>query len=385
MKIKKKGATLLEVIISLVMISVLLVPAAKLVISASKKNKDTEIKQQGKDIGQGILEKISSFETIKEDSEKVVISYMGEEFVIKKTSDKYILEKGLDEQGKEENVDIIKKTNEEGKEYYTFCYKGKTSKNKEDVDLVDVQNMKNYKVSVLVGKNTNFTYRDDSQSSKNQPIPDISKANEEYDGIITLTNDHYFSLTKNTYPLIYKKEWNDEKNLNPLSMILFMGIDENNKIKLDIYENVGTISNPKKGMLPLETVILDDISLLKSGFKDEEKILVNLSDFDKDNEVNPYGLFQTLIVQSEIKIDESDKSKKEVKEIVFDVLKTEETIGDLDIIFDTNDGKYTHQVNYFTPNTSNSRIGDNYTFEVKVELNNKNIFEGKVSKNIIVN
>ena len=377
MKIKKKGATLLEVIISLVMISVLLVPAAKLVISASKKNKDTEIKQQGKDIGQGILEKISSFETVEEDSEKVIISYMGEEFVInKETSDKYKLgDKG----------EITKEKNEEGKESYTFYYKGKTSKNKEDVDLVDVQNMKNYKVSVLVGKNTNFTYRNENQSSKNQPIPDISKANEEYDGIITLTNDYYFSLTKNTYPLIYKKEWNDEKNLNPLSMILFMGIDENNKIKLDIYENVGTISNPKKGMLPLETVILDDISLLKSGFKDEEKILVNLSDFDKDNEVNPYGLFQTLIVQSEIKIDESEKSRKKVKEIVFDVLKTEKTIGDLDIIFDTNDGKYTHQVNYFTPNTSNSRIGDNYTFEVKVELNNKNIFEGKVSKNIIVN
>lgn len=376
MKTKKKGATLLEVIISLVMVSVLLVPAANLVISASKRNKETEIKQQGKDIGQGILEKISSFETIKEDTSKIIISYMGEEIKINKTSDKYILEN---------ETEITKEKISEGKETYIFDYKGKTSKNTQKVYPVEVKNMKIYKVSVSVHKNTDFTYRNEAQSSKSQPVPDISKANEEYDGIITLTNEHYFSLTKSIYPLIYKKEWSKEKNLNPLSMILFMEINEDNKIKLDMYENIGTIPKPEKGVLPLETVVLDDISLLKGGFKDEEKILVNLSDFDEKNADSPYGLFQTLIVQSEIKVDESNESEKKVKEIVFDVLKTENTTGDIDIVFDTNNGKYTHQVNYFAPKIQNSRIGDNYTFDIKVELNDKTVFEGKVSKNIIVN
>lgn len=368
---KKRAMTLLEIIISVALMTALLIPAANIVMMAIRQNKESEVKQQGTSIGQSFLEKISSIDSIKEGSLSLEISAGGQKTVLTNNSGNYILEDGTE----------IKKIEKDGEDAYQFYYKGETSKDSEKADMTEIKNQKNYTVTIVPMKNTSFSDRSVS-TPKNQPMPSISNANSEYDCILKLTNDYYFELTKDIDSTIYKKEWQDDEFKNPASFILLVDKDAYDKIELKVYENKGTVKSPKRALLPIDTIKLDDISLIKDGFKENEKILIYLSDKDQGNPPKPYGISQTLIIQSNLKVSDSAIGK-EVSEVVFDVLNTSSTTGDLDVIFDTDNGKYTHQVNYFNSNTS--RIGDNYNFEVSVELNGEEIFKGQTSKNIVVN
>ena len=369
---KKRAMTLLEIIISVALMTALLIPAANIVMMAIRQNKESEVKQQGTNIGQSFLEKISSIDSIKEGSLSLEVLSGGQKTVLTNNSGNYILEDGTE----------IKKIKKDGEDAYEFYYKGETSKDSEKSDMTEIKNQKNYTVTIVPTKNTSFSDRSVS-TSKNQPMPSISNANSEYDCILKLTNDYYFELTKDIDSTIYKKEWQDDEFKNPASFILLVDKDADDKIELKVYENKGTVKSPERALLPIDTIKLDDISLIKDGFKENEKILIYLSDMAQNNEKDSfYAISQTLIIQSNLKVSDSAIGK-EVSEIVFDVLNTSSTTGNLDVIFDTNNGKYTHQVNYF--NSKTSRIGDNYNFEVSVELNGEEIFKGETSKNIVVN
>ena len=62
---KKKGITLIEVLISLALMTILLIPAANIVITAKKTNTLSEIKKQSTDIGQNVLENIRDLSEIE--------------------------------------------------------------------------------------------------------------------------------------------------------------------------------------------------------------------------------------------------------------------------------------------------------------------------------
>ena len=65
---KKKAMTLIEILISLALIAILLVPIANVVISTSNTSKKAEAKQQGSLIGKNILEQIKAIDTVDKGS-----------------------------------------------------------------------------------------------------------------------------------------------------------------------------------------------------------------------------------------------------------------------------------------------------------------------------
>lgn len=66
---KKKAMTLIEILISLALIAILLVPIANVVISTSNTSKRAEAKQQGSLIGKNILEQIKAIDTVSSSGE----------------------------------------------------------------------------------------------------------------------------------------------------------------------------------------------------------------------------------------------------------------------------------------------------------------------------
>lgn len=68
----KKGMTLIEVIISVTLLSILVVPLSGLVMSSLKNNKDSEYRQKASYVGQKVLEELKAYDkiTLKNDSGK---------------------------------------------------------------------------------------------------------------------------------------------------------------------------------------------------------------------------------------------------------------------------------------------------------------------------
>lgn len=68
-KIKaRKGMTLIEVVMSVALLAILLIPLANMAINASNTNKDAEIKQEASQVGQSIIEELTN------DNEITVVS-----------------------------------------------------------------------------------------------------------------------------------------------------------------------------------------------------------------------------------------------------------------------------------------------------------------------
>lgn len=61
----KKGMTLIEVIISVTLLSILIVPLSGLVMSSLKNNKDSEYRQKASYVGQKVLEELKAYDEIK--------------------------------------------------------------------------------------------------------------------------------------------------------------------------------------------------------------------------------------------------------------------------------------------------------------------------------
>lgn len=68
----KKGMTLIEVIISVTLLSILIVPLSGLVMSSLKNNKDSEYRQKASYVGQKVLEELKAYDkiTLKNDAGK---------------------------------------------------------------------------------------------------------------------------------------------------------------------------------------------------------------------------------------------------------------------------------------------------------------------------
>lgn len=65
----KKGMTLIEVIISVTLLSILIVPLSSIVMSSLRNSKDGEYRQKASYIGQKLIEELKSYDYIKLDSE----------------------------------------------------------------------------------------------------------------------------------------------------------------------------------------------------------------------------------------------------------------------------------------------------------------------------
>lgn len=89
-KIKaRKGMTLIEVVMSVALIAILLIPLANVAMNASKTNKDAEIKQEASQVGQSIIEELTSSNEMTVVSNRV--SFSNGELTYNKDDDKKIL------------------------------------------------------------------------------------------------------------------------------------------------------------------------------------------------------------------------------------------------------------------------------------------------------
>ena len=66
MKMKSKGMTLIEVIISIAILAIVLIPIANVGISAIKTNKRADMKQKAGEVGQKVLEQVGMYDTMTE-------------------------------------------------------------------------------------------------------------------------------------------------------------------------------------------------------------------------------------------------------------------------------------------------------------------------------
>ena len=66
MKMKSKGMTLIEVIISIAILAIVLIPIANVGISAIKTNKKADMKQKAGEVGQKVLEQVGMYDTMIE-------------------------------------------------------------------------------------------------------------------------------------------------------------------------------------------------------------------------------------------------------------------------------------------------------------------------------
>ncbi len=63
-RIEKKGYTLLEVILSVALIALLLIPISNMIMTAMKSNKRADIRQDGAVVGQQVLEELKTYNTL---------------------------------------------------------------------------------------------------------------------------------------------------------------------------------------------------------------------------------------------------------------------------------------------------------------------------------
>lgn len=88
----KKGATLIEAIMSVALIAILIVPLSNVLLAAFKTNKDGEVKQKASFMGQKVLEEMKAYDELKleKDKSKDYFKLLDGDEVTEDTEDKYI-------------------------------------------------------------------------------------------------------------------------------------------------------------------------------------------------------------------------------------------------------------------------------------------------------
>lgn len=207
----KKGMTLIEVIISVALLSILIVPLSGLVMSSLKNNISSEYRQKASYIGQKVLEELKAYDEIilKEDT--------GSKYFELLDGDKIIQNLNEDSTG-----------NTFKGNFERTIYGGSSDSLGKNEDI--------YKMEVELEKDKNFQYDNVNNldknnnadfilnflrdSSNNNVIKIKDKPNESY----TISNELIMELDKNSSNLIiYKKN-----ESTPLVTINKTNIDNNN-------------------------------------------------------------------------------------------------------------------------------------------------------------
>lgn len=207
----KKGMTLIEVIISVALLSILIVPLSGLVMSSLKNNISSEYRQKASYIGQKVLEELKAYDEIilKEDA--------GRKYFELLDGDKIIQDLNEDSTG-----------NTFKGNFERTIYGGSSDSLGKNEDI--------YKIEVELEKDKNFQYDNANNldknnnadfilnflrdSSNNNVIKIKDKPNESY----AISNELIMELDKNSSNLIiYKKN-----ESTPLVTINKTNIDNNN-------------------------------------------------------------------------------------------------------------------------------------------------------------
>ena len=366
----KKCITLIEVLISLALMTILLIPAANIVITAKKTNTLSEIKKQSTDIGQNVLENIRDLSEIE------INSSGNGNLKVKYTNSNEILT--CTEANIDSAVYTMNSVNRKG-ENYTLAInkliKDGISHYSYNVPYSDYK--KKYKVEIIPDRIEEYKNQDETKvyKKKQSYIPDIdtesdeisSKCKDEYDLIIKMTNDYNIILDEDNYI--------GNKAYDQTSSLVLVLKEQGTQVIGELHRNKGTQNNIDIDPIVIYSKKLCSMDELNSKYKDNIKILFYLGNNDSKAQENPYNLSQSLVVQSYIHLNDEVGDNSDAVQI--DVLNGKKAEGYLDVIFDNS--SYIHNINYFMPEGKTKRTGNLYSFTVKVTLNDEEQFCGKTT------
>ncbi|WP_195266650.1 prepilin-type N-terminal cleavage/methylation domain-containing protein [Clostridium sp. 1001275B_160808_H3] len=211
-KIKaKKGMTLIEVIISVALLSILIVPLSGLVMSSLKNNISAEYRQKASYIGQKVLEELKAYDEIK------LQGGASEKYFELLDGDKIIQDLNADSTG-----------NTFKGNFERTIYGGTSESSGKDEDL--------YNVEVKLEKDLNFQYENVNNLDKNNNAAfilnflrdssnnNVIKIEDNPDNSYAVSNELIMELDKNSNNLIiYKKNAS-----TPLVTVNKTNVDNNN-------------------------------------------------------------------------------------------------------------------------------------------------------------
>lgn len=225
----KKGMTLIEVIISVALLSILLVPISGLVMSSLKNNKKSEYKQQATYVGQKVLEELKAYDEIKLEgaNEKYFILLDGDE--IKQTSENEF--QGDLKRTIYGSTSETQSRNEETYNVEVTMTKDSSFKYS-DTNNLNKNNDADFKLNFLRKDNINKIQLDSSENTNSTVNGDlIIELNK---GPSNLTLEVYEK--NNSIPIITGQK---EINNNSRSIILYLEKIYTNNTNIEIKNNTG--------------------------------------------------------------------------------------------------------------------------------------------------
>lgn len=141
-KIKRKGYTLLEVILSVALIALLLIPISNMIITAMKSSKKADIRQDGAVVGQQVLEELKTYDNLDLATNTPINLLDGTRFdkVLESSTATQTMYSGSMQDGKqtyEVNILVEKDNNFNG-----YMAATTTASNKPDTDYSCILNLK---------------------------------------------------------------------------------------------------------------------------------------------------------------------------------------------------------------------------------------------------
>lgn len=254
----KKGMTLIEVIISVALLSILLIPMSNLVLEGFKESKISENKQNATYIGQKILEEVKSYDEIRlkeEDGRRYFELLDG--YKIYKSSDENTFEETF-------NTGIYGSENiEENKKKYNV--KVTIKEDKEFNTYTDIDNPEENKYEAFTLKFTENAGRK------------IVTLEEEKSQIKEFSGDIIIKLEKdNSLKIIDKENKNEIINYKDTPKL-------NNKIVLFFDESYKVDNN-----IELENNLNDigEVYIIKDGDTEEYNVLITKGNFIVNGPIN---------------------------------------------------------------------------------------------------
>lgn len=369
---KKRGISLVEVLISMALMTILLIPATQIVLSVNKTNRTSQIKKESTDIGQGVLERINDIKEVKTTGTgnlSVNFEEYQKNLDIIESATNMVKYKTTEKNKKNQEYDlIVEKQIVDGVSHYTY-----------NIPFADYK--KNYQVEIIPKLQTEYKNKDDSKEYKKVQSykPSINTTTDEvsnecknsYDFIVKLTND---------YSLLYEEKGADDnyfevtKKYDKTNSFVLKLDNISGKVVAKIFRNKGTNTKVNLEYPEIYSKEICSMDELEEKYKDKVKILFYLCNKDSEGEDKPYSLSQSIIIQSNI----DTKAAGEYSDYAsIDIVSGDNSTGYLDTLFD--DTSYTHDVNYYAPANKENRVGNLYSVTVSVLLDGDVKFKGQTT------
>lgn len=271
-KIKaRKGMTLIEVVMSVALIAILLIPLANVAMTTLKTNKKSEIKQEASQVGQDVMEELKSYDELKVVSGNKVNFSKGE-LTYNPTDDKNIL-KGTFSGIKQDNSSYNAKVTFEKDASLNADQSGTGLSNyiqsKSGMVINGIINIRSYDSSNKKYTIVNQKYNETKKEVEDKSTNKISKYDKDKSFVLKVNNNAYYfyeenssisndddsvpkeyiqgvisntSASEQTIIIVLSKELK-EKTIPTIKIHVENNLSDNKMVNLVIWKEAGTQAN----------------------------------------------------------------------------------------------------------------------------------------------